>query len=155
MHHPTIKDLNLDLTQWQPIVEERGMVNWLVKNPSDQELARARLMPLAAINKLEEVRVRVGCDSMTIYPLVMRHIFLCSCGSSSPRPPWMSSRVHPLWTWRLRPWPLGRYMTVGADPSCMLVNQWAIRTLLHLPQVRERPSIPERLQATGQTGGRL
>ena len=26
LHHPTIKDLNLDLTQWQPIVEERALV---------------------------------------------------------------------------------------------------------------------------------
>ena len=55
VHHPTIKDLNLDLTQWQPIIEERGMVTWLVKAPAEQELSRARLMPLAQINKLEEV----------------------------------------------------------------------------------------------------
>lgn len=26
LHHPTIKDLSLDLTQWQPIVEERALV---------------------------------------------------------------------------------------------------------------------------------
>ena len=31
------------------------MVSWLVKAPTEQELSRARMMPLAQINKLEEV----------------------------------------------------------------------------------------------------
>ncbi len=56
VNHPTIKDLDLDLTQWQPIVEERGLVSWLVKVPTELELGRARQLPLSAINKLEEVR---------------------------------------------------------------------------------------------------
>ncbi|GAX77331.1 hypothetical protein CEUSTIGMA_g4777.t1 [Chlamydomonas eustigma] len=55
VHHPTIKDLNLDLTQWQPIVEEKGLVSWLVKQPTEQELSRARLLPVAQIDKLEEL----------------------------------------------------------------------------------------------------
>ncbi|KAG1668439.1 hypothetical protein FOA52_015969 [Chlamydomonas sp. UWO 241] len=54
-NHPTIKDLNLDLSQWQPIVEERGLVSWLVKVPSEAELARARQLPMDHINKLEEM----------------------------------------------------------------------------------------------------
>ena len=30
-------------------------MSWLVKQPSDQELSRARLLPLGHINRLEEV----------------------------------------------------------------------------------------------------
>ena len=66
VHHPTIKDLNLDLTQWQPIIEERGMVSWLVKVPSEQELSRARLLPLAQINKLEEVSEGAGAGDASL-----------------------------------------------------------------------------------------
>ncbi|KAG2435081.1 hypothetical protein HXX76_007168 [Chlamydomonas incerta] len=54
-NHPTIRDLNLDLSQWQPIVEERGLVPWLVKQPTEPELLRARHLKLDQINKLEEM----------------------------------------------------------------------------------------------------
>ncbi len=39
---PAIKDLQLDLAQWQPIIEDRAFVPWLVKHPGDQELRKAR-----------------------------------------------------------------------------------------------------------------
>ena len=29
--HPAIRELNLDVAQWQPIIEGRSFVNWLVK----------------------------------------------------------------------------------------------------------------------------
>ncbi|GLC57612.1 ATP-dependent helicase NAM7 [Pleodorina starrii] len=54
-NHPTIRDLNLDLSQWQPIVEDRGLVPWLVKQPGEQELLRTRHLTLAQVNKLEEL----------------------------------------------------------------------------------------------------
>lgn len=54
-HHPTIKELELDLTQWQPVIEDRGLVSWLVKSPTERELERARLLSMTQINKLEEV----------------------------------------------------------------------------------------------------
>ena len=28
---PGIKDLNIDMTQWQPLIEDRAFVAWLVK----------------------------------------------------------------------------------------------------------------------------
>ena len=107
MHHPTIKDLNLDLTQWQPIIEERGMVNWLVKTPSDQELSAARLMPLAVLNRLEEVGVMMTFNRLEevgvmmalldIYLSIIKHFISImnidmpvlphSCGSSSLKRP--------------------------------------------------------------------
>ncbi|KXZ44312.1 hypothetical protein GPECTOR_69g405 [Gonium pectorale] len=66
-NHPTIRDLNLDLSQWQPIVEDRGLVPWLVKQPGEQELLRARHLTLAQVNKLEELwktRPTAGVDDL-------------------------------------------------------------------------------------------
>ncbi|EFJ52298.1 hypothetical protein VOLCADRAFT_86581, partial [Volvox carteri f. nagariensis] len=76
-NHPTIRDLNLDLSQWQPIVEDRGLVPWLVKQPGEQELLRARHLTLAQVlvgnrsvmlvNKLEELwktRPNAGVDDL-------------------------------------------------------------------------------------------
>ncbi|KAJ9528293.1 hypothetical protein QJQ45_014261, partial [Haematococcus lacustris] len=54
VNHPTIKDLNLDLSQWQPVVEERALVSWLVKIPNEREMYRARKLSLALISRLEE-----------------------------------------------------------------------------------------------------
>lgn len=52
---PGIKDLHLDLNQWQPIVEDRAFVSWLVKHPSEEEVVRARHMTMEQINKLEDM----------------------------------------------------------------------------------------------------
>lgn len=61
VNHPTIKDLNLDLTQWQPIVEERALVSWLVKIPGERDTARARPITLQQAVALEEAwKVRPG-----------------------------------------------------------------------------------------------
>lgn len=53
--HPAIKDLDLDLSLWQPIIEERAFVPWLVREPSEQEILRARQITVQQINKLEEM----------------------------------------------------------------------------------------------------
>ena len=31
-----IRDLDLDLSLWQPLIEDRAFVSWLVKTPSEQ-----------------------------------------------------------------------------------------------------------------------
>ena len=33
---PGLKDLSLDLSLWQPLIEDRAFVPWLVKHPSEQ-----------------------------------------------------------------------------------------------------------------------
>ena len=44
-----------DLTKWAPLVQEKELVQWLVKRPSDAEALRARPCNVAQINKLEEL----------------------------------------------------------------------------------------------------
>lgn len=48
---PALKDLDLDLSLWQPIIEERAFVPWLVREPSEQETLRARQITIQQINK--------------------------------------------------------------------------------------------------------
>lgn len=44
-----------DPAKWQPLIQDRCFLNWLVKIPSDKEQARARQISAAQINKLEEL----------------------------------------------------------------------------------------------------
>ena len=44
-----------DLSKWAPLVQEKEMVQWLVKKPSGAEALRARPCNVAQINKLEEL----------------------------------------------------------------------------------------------------
>jgi hypothetical protein len=46
---PAVKDLGVDMSQWQPIVEDRMFVPWLVKPPGDDERLRARRLTPAQI----------------------------------------------------------------------------------------------------------
>jgi hypothetical protein len=39
---PAVRDLGVDMSQWQPIIEDRCFVPWLVKPPGDEERLRAR-----------------------------------------------------------------------------------------------------------------
>jgi regulator of nonsense transcripts 1 len=43
-----------DLSQWQPLIEERALLNWLVKFPGEAEVSRSRLVSTAMITRLEE-----------------------------------------------------------------------------------------------------
>jgi regulator of nonsense transcripts 1 len=43
-----------DLSQWQPLIEERALLNWLVKFPGETEISRSRLVSMSMINRLEE-----------------------------------------------------------------------------------------------------
>ena len=37
-----LKDMNWDLNQWLPLIEDRMFLPWLIKPPSESELIRAR-----------------------------------------------------------------------------------------------------------------
>jgi len=43
-----------DLSQWQPLIEDRALLNWLVKAPGEHELSRSRHVTMSMINRLEE-----------------------------------------------------------------------------------------------------
>ncbi|VUZ40810.1 unnamed protein product [Hymenolepis diminuta] len=47
--------LNWDPTHWQPLINDKAFVSWLVKVPSEQEQARARQISAEQINRLEEM----------------------------------------------------------------------------------------------------
>ena len=44
-----------DPSQWQPLIQDRQFLAWLVKVPSEQEQLRARQISAQQINKLEEL----------------------------------------------------------------------------------------------------
>lgn len=50
-----LKDMNWDLAQWLPLIDDRCFLPWLVKMPSEQEQLRARQVSAQQINKLEEL----------------------------------------------------------------------------------------------------
>ncbi|GAB7340471.1 hypothetical protein MBLNU457_6897t1 [Dothideomycetes sp. NU457] len=52
---PSSKDMNWDTSRWQPLIEDRSFLSWLVSSPSDQEQMRARHLPPQMIAKLEEM----------------------------------------------------------------------------------------------------
>ena len=49
------KTLDRDSAQWQPLIQDRQLLAWLVKVPSEQEQLRARQIAAVQINKLEEL----------------------------------------------------------------------------------------------------
>jgi regulator of nonsense transcripts 1 len=49
------KDLEWDLSNWQPLITDRCFLPWLVKLPTDKEQHRARHVGTTEINKLEEL----------------------------------------------------------------------------------------------------
>ena len=49
------KDMNWDTSKWQPLIEDRSFLPWLVNNPSDQEQMRARHLSPQVIARLEEM----------------------------------------------------------------------------------------------------
>ncbi|KAK8622011.1 hypothetical protein V6N13_097639 [Hibiscus sabdariffa] len=50
-----LKDMNWDLSQWCPLIDDRCFLQWLVKIPSEQEQLRARQISAQQINKVEEL----------------------------------------------------------------------------------------------------
>lgn len=52
---PSAKDMNWDISRWQPLIEDRCFLPWLVQQPTDQEQMRARHLSPQMIVKLEEI----------------------------------------------------------------------------------------------------
>jgi regulator of nonsense transcripts 1 len=52
---PSQKDMNWDTSRWQPLIEDRSFLPWLVPQPTDQEQLRARHLSPQLIAKLEEL----------------------------------------------------------------------------------------------------
>ncbi len=52
---PSSKDMNWDVSRWQPLIEDRSFLSWLVSSPTDQEQLRARHLSPQMIAKLEEM----------------------------------------------------------------------------------------------------
>ncbi|KAA8500020.1 Regulator of nonsense transcripts 1-like [Porphyridium purpureum] len=53
LHEKSLKDMKWDLDQWQPLIQDRAFLPWLVKEPSEKETERARHMSAEEIGKLE------------------------------------------------------------------------------------------------------
>jgi regulator of nonsense transcripts 1 len=49
------KDMSWDISRWQPLIEDRSFLNWLVQQPTDTEQLRARHLTPPMIAKLEEM----------------------------------------------------------------------------------------------------
>lgn len=49
------KDSNWDPSEWQPLIQDKQFLSWLVKPPSEEETSRARQVTLAQITKLEQL----------------------------------------------------------------------------------------------------
>lgn len=52
---PSSKDMAWDTSLWQPLIEDRSFLPWLVSAPTDQEQLRARHLSPQMIAKLEEL----------------------------------------------------------------------------------------------------
>ena len=52
---PSSKDMNWDTSRWQPLIEDRSFLPWLVAAPSDAEQLRARHLSPQLIARLEEM----------------------------------------------------------------------------------------------------
>lgn len=50
-----VRDLELDLTNWKPIVVEKQLVTWMLSEPEADEKARARRLTGSQIAKLEDM----------------------------------------------------------------------------------------------------
>lgn len=52
--HTSVLGDEWDTSKWQPLIEERSFLSWLVKIPNEQESSRSRKVNLNIISKLEE-----------------------------------------------------------------------------------------------------
>ena len=52
---PELKDMDWELGQWHPLVQDRKFLPWLIKVPSEKQLLLARDLTQVQINKLEEL----------------------------------------------------------------------------------------------------
>jgi regulator of nonsense transcripts 1 len=52
---PALKDMDWELAQWHPLIQDRKFLPWLIKVPSDKLLLRAREISQGQMTKLEEL----------------------------------------------------------------------------------------------------
>ncbi|KAI0566443.1 RNA helicase [Gracilaria domingensis] len=55
LHAKGLEDMNWDLDAWQPLIVDGQFLPWLVRVPSEKEMARSRQITVAEANKLEEL----------------------------------------------------------------------------------------------------
>ena len=55
---PALKDMDWDLSQWHPLIQDRKFLPWLIQVPSDKLVLRAREITPAQTAKLEELWVK-------------------------------------------------------------------------------------------------
>ncbi len=75
------QELNWDVSLWQPLIDDRCFLPWIVKVPSEQEQLRARQITASQINKLEEV-MHLSFFLVLLALIGVDH----SCGRWIPRP---------------------------------------------------------------------
>ena len=49
-----LKEMGWNLSEWLPLIQDRRLLPWLVKEPTEHQMLRARQISAAQINKLEE-----------------------------------------------------------------------------------------------------
>lgn len=55
LHAKGLEDMNWDLDAWQPLIVDGQFLPWLVRVPSEKEMARSRQIAISEANKLEEL----------------------------------------------------------------------------------------------------
>lgn len=55
LHASGLRNMNWDLDQWQPLIDDRSFLPWLVKFPADKDIQRSRQVTTDQVNKLEEL----------------------------------------------------------------------------------------------------
>lgn len=55
LHAKGLEDMNWDLDAWQPLIVDGQFLPWLVRIPSEKDMARSRQISVSEANKLEEL----------------------------------------------------------------------------------------------------
>lgn len=55
LHAKGLEDMNWDLEAWQPLIVDGQFLPWLVRVPTEKEMARSRQISISEANKLEEL----------------------------------------------------------------------------------------------------
>ena len=52
---PNLKEMEWDSDSWQPLIKERGLLEWLVNIPSERHICKARSISSEEMSRLEEL----------------------------------------------------------------------------------------------------
>lgn len=61
--HATIKGLNLDMSQWEPLIQDRAFVDWLVSHPEGRELRGSKKLRIEEAKRLEDMWKQGNSDA--------------------------------------------------------------------------------------------